>query len=220
MYALSRLVSPFFRKQHDFWPLRLCHALCRRHSQCDACIPDELRNERVDDQQGRLQTGESPVQFPGGHDTAFLRCGYIQETQSYPTDNSSWAKHVLPDLPQLEATAYAPLQYLQRLCAQNGPPLSLDWQLCRLSQLQGLLPFLLLLGCKSFLFSISIELISLLSCKFSALDKCTFGAWFYSPSSARTIRLTWPLLERCVTTWQTSWAWRSLSPWSRSQSAS
>ena len=149
MHVLPRNVPQSFRRKHDFWCLHSRHEARRRRPQCHAILLDELRDERMDDQQGGLEVSEGAFQLPHLHDTALLLCRHIQKAQSDSTDAPSRPNHVLPDVSQLEAYEDASLQHLQHLCAKDGPSLSLDWKLRRLSQLQRFLPLLPLLGGKS-----------------------------------------------------------------------
>lgn len=49
VYALPQLVPSILWEQHDLRHLHLCHESCSRFTKCDALLPNELRDERVDD---------------------------------------------------------------------------------------------------------------------------------------------------------------------------
>ena len=72
--------------------------------------------------------------------------GVAEEAKINAISSRRRGKRGVQSLQNLEAREKSPLPILWHLCAQNGPSLSLDWQLCWLSQHEAFLLVYILLG--------------------------------------------------------------------------
>jgi len=70
-----------------------------------------------------------------------MRVGQHHRTPNYTGSQSEWREAALQVVPKVQAGPLPPLPRLQELCAEDGPSLPLDHELCRLRQPQVLLPF-------------------------------------------------------------------------------
>ena len=122
------------------------HAIRGCLPQRDADVPDELRNERVDREQSRRQGPQGSLQLPCDNVPAFIRSCNIQTPQSHSSNGSTRLNELLWSLQKLETAENTSLLNMLGLCAQDGSSLSMDWKLCRVPQLQSILPLLLLLS--------------------------------------------------------------------------
>lgn len=146
MYVLSPHIQTRFRRLINFLNFRVVNASHRRVSKHDASVRNDLWDERMDFKRHWQNCGKIFIQHFCWHDALVLRYRFFCKTSRNSLVRAFIWLFELHSLQKLETDARPPLFGMQSLCPKNGPSLSLDWQLRWLSQLQGIFPFLCVLG--------------------------------------------------------------------------